>query len=215
VFCRADAVCRSLQVCLTKFSVTDGAHIIPREGTLWYLRNGINRYGTDPGDIDNETSIIPIRPDIHRCFDKRYFVLVPKLFDFASSLPYFVSNILSASNADYWPEYHNGRGPDLDYVAASTFAQTADHNHTTSHQGNQKSPVKPKPWCMEIWSCFKSLLRKNHCSTSKHIAASSGLSIRYGTNADFALLSAISNLSRGHRALGPVSIGHCKPQAQK
>jgi hypothetical protein len=77
----------------------------------------MRRYGRDLGDIDNPLNLLPLRPDIHKCFDKRFFVFVPKAagrgsastleMETSSRSPQYVSHILSASAAEYWPTYHN------------------------------------------------------------------------------------------------------------
>ncbi|EEH11301.1 conserved hypothetical protein [Histoplasma capsulatum G186AR] len=101
---------------ITNFSIcTEEAHLVPKEEVLWYSRNGMYRYGRDLGDIDNPANLLPLRPDIHKCFDKRWFVIVPKIAggggahetDTSTRSAYYVSHILSDNAAEYWPTYHN------------------------------------------------------------------------------------------------------------
>ncbi|PGG97114.1 hypothetical protein AJ79_09342, partial [Helicocarpus griseus UAMH5409] len=101
---------------ITNFSIcTEEAHLVPKEEVLWYSRNGMSRYGRDLGDIDDSVNLFPLRPDIHKCFDKRWFVIVPKVAGggiapemmTGTRSPRYVSHILSTSAAEYWPTYHN------------------------------------------------------------------------------------------------------------
>ncbi|KAG5289480.1 hypothetical protein I7I48_08813 [Histoplasma ohiense] len=71
------------------------------------------RYGRDLRDIDNPANLLPLTPDILKCFDKRWFVIVPKIAggggahetDNGTRSARYVSHILS--EAEYWPTYHN------------------------------------------------------------------------------------------------------------
>lgn len=64
------------------------------------------------GDIDpNPANIIPLRSDIHRCFDKRWFAIVPKPYpSHDPSLPdrttQYVTHLLTTEAAELWPEQH-------------------------------------------------------------------------------------------------------------
>lgn len=78
----------------------DGAHIVPREETVWYGKNAMGVYG----DIDCSDNIIPLRKDLHKCFDDRWFVIIPKP---APSGLHYVTHILSSYAAEIWPSYHN------------------------------------------------------------------------------------------------------------
>ncbi|KAG5304192.1 hypothetical protein I7I50_11205 [Histoplasma capsulatum G186AR] len=70
-------------------------------------------YGLNLGDIHETTNVLPLRSDIHRCFDNRWFVIVPKTAGTEVSTPatlhspQFVTHILSTEMAQYWPTYHN------------------------------------------------------------------------------------------------------------
>ncbi|EER45825.1 conserved hypothetical protein [Histoplasma capsulatum H143] len=99
---------------VTNFSLcTEQAHIVPREEETWYVRNGMGIYGANLGDINEATNVLPLRSDIHRCFDNRWFVIVPKTAGTEVSTPaahhspQFVTHIISTDMAQYWPTYHN------------------------------------------------------------------------------------------------------------
>ncbi len=58
------------------------------------------------GDLDpNPANTIPLRRDIHRCFDQRWFAIVPKPYQ-SQKAPQFVTHILTTKAADLWPDYH-------------------------------------------------------------------------------------------------------------
>lgn len=85
-----------------------GAHLVPREEGLWYNRNGMTKYGSGLGDIDNAANILPLRRDLHRCFDDRWFAVVPKTPEVGSTAAaQYVTHILSRDAAELWPEYHH------------------------------------------------------------------------------------------------------------
>ncbi|QSS63998.1 hypothetical protein I7I51_01059 [Histoplasma capsulatum] len=99
---------------VTNYSLcTEQAHIVPREEETWYVRNGMGIYGANLGDINEATNVLPLRSDIHKCFDNRWFVIVPKTAGTEVSTPaalhspQFVTHILSTEIAQYWPTYHN------------------------------------------------------------------------------------------------------------
>jgi len=103
----------------------DDAHLVPEEEALWYRRNAMHRYSSDFGDINNATNLLPLRTDIHRCFDNRWFIIVPKS-ETGVAVPHsfrYVTQILSeeASDSELWPashgvlvqNLHSGCGPYL------------------------------------------------------------------------------------------------------
>jgi hypothetical protein len=86
------------------YSVED-AHLIPRAEALWYERNGMDRYGGQGlGDINNSANILPLRSDIHRCFDDRWFVIVPKLATPPSHQ--YVTHLISNDAAEISPTHN-------------------------------------------------------------------------------------------------------------
>ncbi|KAK1762932.1 hypothetical protein QBC33DRAFT_480697 [Phialemonium atrogriseum] len=94
---------------------TKSAHLVPREEHVWYIENSMSEYAAGMGGtgaIDpNPANIIPLRRDIHRCFDKRWFAIVPKPYpSHDPSLPGFttqyVTHLLTAEAAEIWPEQH-------------------------------------------------------------------------------------------------------------
>ena len=85
----------------------EGAYIVPGEEAAWYLRNEMGIYA--PGlvrDINNPANILPLKADIHKCFDKRMFAIVPKVPD-TSTPPQYVTHILLGEAAEFWPACHN------------------------------------------------------------------------------------------------------------
>ncbi|KFH48542.1 hypothetical protein ACRE_006410 [Hapsidospora chrysogenum ATCC 11550] len=90
------------------------AHLVPREEGLWYNRNGMTKYGSGLGDIDNAANILPLRRDLHKCFDDRWFAVVPETPEVATtarvtthSAAQYLTHILSKDAAELWPEYHH------------------------------------------------------------------------------------------------------------
>lgn len=100
---------------VTNFSIClEEAHLIPKEEATWYTRNGMNLYGEDLGDIDGPFNLVPLRSDIHKCFDNRWFAIVPKVTGTevattTTSSPQYVTHIFSSRASEYWPTYHNTR----------------------------------------------------------------------------------------------------------
>jgi hypothetical protein len=89
----------------------DGAHLVPQKERAWYNDNEMSRYGVDLPDIDNRANILPLRKDIHHCFDNRWFVIVPKIAkvengSVAPSIQY-VTHIITRSATGLWPMYQN------------------------------------------------------------------------------------------------------------
>jgi hypothetical protein len=70
-------------------------------------------YGEDFGGINGAVNLLPLRPDIHKCFNNRWLAIVPKVArtevsaPTTSSSPQYVTHILSTGAAEYWPTYHN------------------------------------------------------------------------------------------------------------
>ena len=54
------------------------AHLVPREHDLWSSLNAMSIYGTGVRDMDDESNLVRMRADIHKCFDDRLFTIVPK-----------------------------------------------------------------------------------------------------------------------------------------
>ncbi|KAL7967090.1 hypothetical protein HDV63DRAFT_383706 [Trichoderma sp. SZMC 28014] len=76
------------------------AHIIPREEYAWFAKNEMS----SDRNINNSGNIIPLRKDLHKCFDDRWFVIIPKP---TSSGTRYVTHVLSLHAAEIWPDYHN------------------------------------------------------------------------------------------------------------
>jgi HNH endonuclease len=90
------------------FSI-DGAHLVPQEEALWYQRNDMRRYGDAVlCDIDNSTNIIPLKTDLLRCFDNRWFAIIPKVMKTTiPHSPQYVTHILRREAVELWPTYQN------------------------------------------------------------------------------------------------------------
>jgi hypothetical protein len=87
----------------------DEAHLVPQEEALWYQRNDMGRYeDAILCDINNPSNIIPLKTDLHRCFDNRWFAIIPKVIK--TTTPHsvqYVTHILRAQAAELWQLYHN------------------------------------------------------------------------------------------------------------
>ena len=62
----------------TTFHALQQVHIIPKDVTLWYITNGIERYSLTVAGINDTKNLIQMRSDIHYIFDDRWFVIIPK-----------------------------------------------------------------------------------------------------------------------------------------
>ncbi|KAF4634867.1 hypothetical protein G7Y89_g3244 [Cudoniella acicularis] len=94
----------------TNFAI-DMAHLVPQKERTWYNDNKMTRYGAGLPDIDNRVNILPLRKDIHHCFDNRWFVIVPKItkVETGSATPsiQYITHIISRDATEIWPIYHN------------------------------------------------------------------------------------------------------------
>ena len=61
------------------------------------------------GNMDSKLNIIPLRKDIHHCFDSRWFAIVPKIVKVENTTPStrYVTHIISRDGAELWPTNHN------------------------------------------------------------------------------------------------------------
>lgn len=59
------------------------------------------------GDIDNKANLLPMKSDIHDCFDRRWFVIVPKKTTATSSDSKYVVHIISPDAGELWSMYQN------------------------------------------------------------------------------------------------------------
>ncbi|GAB1311872.1 hypothetical protein MFIFM68171_02082 [Madurella fahalii] len=81
-----DVSCR-----LTNHSLgTESAHLVPRTEYSWFADNAMLRYAEWPDRIttDDPRNIILLRSDVHKLFDARRFVLVPKQGVWTSHVPF-------------------------------------------------------------------------------------------------------------------------------
>lgn len=67
-------------------------------------------------DVDNPANLLPLRVEMHRCFDARGFIIVPKIANAAEAAeaakaaehpPQYVTQIIKSSEAEFWPAYQN------------------------------------------------------------------------------------------------------------
>lgn len=81
------------------------AHLVPREHDLWFSLNAMSIYGTGVRDIDDESNLVRMRADIHKCFDDRLFTMVPKP-DGDSGLHYAV-HAVDEGDTEFRDLHHN------------------------------------------------------------------------------------------------------------
>jgi hypothetical protein len=112
---------------ITNFSIVlEDAHLVPKEQVRWYNNNAMDQYGSGVGDIDNSNNVVPLRADMHRCFDKRWLTFVPKVAQRNTGVAQFVTHILMDDAAELWPTYHNVLIPSLGpYSSMYLFAHFA------------------------------------------------------------------------------------------
>jgi HNH endonuclease len=67
------------------------------------------RYGSELlRNINDPANILRLKVDLHRCFDKRWFTIVPKSMEIpAPDSSQYVTYILLKEAAELWPKYHN------------------------------------------------------------------------------------------------------------
>jgi hypothetical protein len=90
----------------------DEAHLVPQCESVWYAVNNMQRYGMGFPNIDNQANILPLRKDIRHCFDRRWFVIVPKIYRTETETrtapsSQYVTHIISREAKELWPVYHN------------------------------------------------------------------------------------------------------------
>jgi hypothetical protein len=87
------------------------AHIVPKEENDWFRRQEMFPHGGDIG-IDNPKNIILLRADVHKLYDSRNFVVVPKKESLAPdnrnspSSPEYVVHYIGRLTGE-WKLYHN------------------------------------------------------------------------------------------------------------
>jgi hypothetical protein len=87
----------------------EAAHLIPREEGDWFRQNGMSMYGDDSLDTEDSANLIRLRGDIHTCFDRRFFTLVPKpRFATSPETGYqYVIHVLAERATEFAAEFHN------------------------------------------------------------------------------------------------------------
>ncbi|KAL2753265.1 hypothetical protein ACRALDRAFT_1072206 [Sodiomyces alcalophilus JCM 7366] len=95
------------------------AHLVPKAEEPWADREDMEIYGAHPtihitGTGTRGKNVLPLRADIHRCFDSREFAIVPKreIYDPAvreHSRPRYVVHCLGhpRDSDEFWSLYHN------------------------------------------------------------------------------------------------------------
>jgi hypothetical protein len=68
----------------------------------------MGRYGRELlCNIDDPANILRLKSDLHRCFDKRWFAIIPKSIEIpAPNSSQYVTHILLKEAAELWPTYH-------------------------------------------------------------------------------------------------------------
>jgi HNH endonuclease len=90
----------------------------------------MRRYGRELlCNIDDPANILPLKVDLHRCFDKRWFAIIPKNKEIpALYSSQYVTHIFLNGAAELWPTYHNNPVQYLDekahYYLFARFAWT-------------------------------------------------------------------------------------------
>jgi HNH endonuclease len=90
----------------------------------------MGRYGRELlHNIDDPANILSLKVDLHRCFDKRWFAIIPKSKEIsAPHSSQYVTHILLDEAAELWPRYHNTTVQYLDekshYYLFARFAWT-------------------------------------------------------------------------------------------
>ncbi|KAL2755981.1 hypothetical protein ACRALDRAFT_210879 [Sodiomyces alcalophilus JCM 7366] len=85
----------------------ENAHLIPKEERTWFQKNEMDLYGYGLTGINDEANLLPMKSDIHVCFDKRWFVIVPKTASTISSEPQYVTHIISPEAEEFSPIYQD------------------------------------------------------------------------------------------------------------
>jgi hypothetical protein len=72
----------------------------------------MSRYTVSVGDTNEPANLLLLKSDIHKCFDKRWIVIVPKVPRAVAGVevaepPRFVAHILSKDAAELWHTHHN------------------------------------------------------------------------------------------------------------
>jgi hypothetical protein len=83
------------------------AHLIPKEGVDWYVKNNMALYGLAAGfcDINNPANLLPLKINVHKIFDDWGFAIIPKMVE-AETFQY-VMHIISSREAEFWPTHHD------------------------------------------------------------------------------------------------------------
>lgn len=100
---------RTRRCSITNFSgPLERAHLVPQEEGAWFLRNGMG-WDSTSGTIHDSANILPLRRDLHACFDSRLFVIFPKAFTATPGSPQYVVYFIQQNEiaAEYWSSTHH------------------------------------------------------------------------------------------------------------
>lgn len=85
----------------------ESAHLIPGEEADWFIKNDMEKYCSEfLLKVDTPNNLIQMKVDIHRLFDARGLVIVPKKIT-ADGVPQYVTHMINNRDAEFWPTYHN------------------------------------------------------------------------------------------------------------
>lgn len=103
------------------------AHIVPSSEKDWFSMNNMSRYSeSSVPDIDDARNIIPLKMDVHYCFDRFMFTIVPKPqapttdFDTESTKNALIYklHVLAGDQASFTSLHHDIQLPHLRGIAA-------------------------------------------------------------------------------------------------
>ncbi|KKZ61392.1 hypothetical protein EMCG_03998 [[Emmonsia] crescens] len=92
---------------VTKYSFAiESAHLVPKEEATWFNLNSMDFTLGQYATINTSANLLPLRADVHKIFDKRWWAIVPKIGPDGGA-PKYVSHILHAQAGEVFPEHHN------------------------------------------------------------------------------------------------------------
>ena len=86
----------------------EDAHTIPREEAAWFARNSMSQYVSEVVSTESSKNLVKMRVDLHTCFDRRRFAIVPKPRNLSRAPPShaFVLHVTD-SNQELTHLFHN------------------------------------------------------------------------------------------------------------
>ncbi|KAI0377890.1 hypothetical protein F5Y04DRAFT_262940 [Hypomontagnella monticulosa] len=107
-----DECCRITQ----SFCGLEQAHIVPKAEDTWFMNNKMQRFSSNPSyvpPIDEMSNKILLRADVHRVFDRRELVMIPKLEDGEYKLVTYILHTKRQFVFEQHGLFHNRRCHDL------------------------------------------------------------------------------------------------------